>query len=381
MKFNDNFFKKNWVAYSIGTCSAVILYMILSNLSNIGTGIGKFCAFIEPVALGAIIAYVFNPFANFFEKSVLKGIKNEKTRWLLSVILSLIVLLVCLVLLFVALIPQLAESIMTLVSNMDVYMKSLQTFLHNLEKSTGSGFFKIDLSSLANFGDTILEYMSSFLTDNIGNVALKSANIGKGIVDILLALIVAIYFLMDKKRIIGNLSRFISLIMKKEKYEKTCNYLSRCNDILIRYIGVDVIDGVAVGFINFVFMLIMKMPYASLISVIVGVTNLAPTFGPIVGAALGAFILVLVEPWQALWFLIFTIVLQTVDGYILKPRLFGGSLGVSSLMIIISIILGGRLFGVAGILIAIPFAAILDFTWKDFVIKRLEERHNKRYTQ
>jgi predicted PurR-regulated permease PerM len=128
-------------------------------------------------------------------------------------------------------------------------------------------------------------------------------------------------------------------------------------------------------------MLIVRMPYSVLISVIVGVTNLAPTFGPIVGAVIGAFILVLVEPWQALVFLIFTIVLQTLDGYILKPKLFGGSLGVSALMILISIILGGRLFGVMGILVAIPFAAILDFTWKDFVLKKLEERHAKRYNE
>ena len=110
-----------------------------------------------------------------------------------------------------------------------------------------------------------------------------------------------------------------------------------------------------------------------------GITNLAPTFGPIVGAVIGAFILVLVNPWYALWFLIFTIILQTIDGYILKPRLFGESLGVSALMVLISIIIGGRLFGVIGILFAIPFAAIIDFVWKDYVIKKLEERKAKRY--
>ena len=149
--------------------------------------------------------------------------------------------------------------------------------------------------------------------------------------------------------------------------------------ILIRYIGVDVVDGIVVGVVNFLFMVIMRMPYTALISVIVGITNLAPTFGPIVGAVIGAFILVLVNPWYALWFLIFTIILQTVDGYILKPRLFGESLGVSALMVLISIIIGGRLFGVVGILFAIPFAAIIDFVWKDYVIKKLEERKAKRY--
>ena len=127
-------------------------------------------------------------------------------------------------------------------------------------------------------------------------------------------------------------------------------------------------------------MLIAGQPYSVLISVIVGVTNLAPTFGPIVGCAIGAFILVLASnPWYALWFIIFTIILQTIDGYILKPRLFGESLGVSPLMILIAIVLGGRKFGVIGILLAIPAAAIIDFIWKDYVIKKLEEKHSQRY--
>ena len=206
-----------------------------------------------------------------------------------------------------------------------------------------------------------------------------SSSIGQGLFDAVIALILAIYFLLDKRRITDGVNKFFALLMKDESYHKWGDFLNRCNDILIRYIGVDVVDGIVVGIVNFLFMIIMGMPYAALISVIVGVTNLAPTFGPIVGAAIGGFILVLINPWQALWFLIFTIILQTIDGYVLKPRLFGESLGVSALMILISIIIGGRLFGVIGILFAIPFAAIIDFVWKDYVIKKLEERKAKRY--
>jgi predicted PurR-regulated permease PerM len=211
------------------------------------------------------------------------------------------------------------------------------------------------------------------------SVVMTSSSIGKGVLDTVIAFILAIYFLLDKHRITAGVNRFLSLIMKDESYNRWSDFLSRCNLILIRYIGVDVVDGIVVGVVNFLFMVIMRMPYTALISVIVGITNLAPTFGPIVGAVIGAFILVLVNPWYALWFLIFTIILQTVDGYILKPRLFGESLGVSALMVLISIIIGGRLFGVVGILFAIPFAAIIDFVWKDYVIKKLEERKAKRY--
>jgi predicted PurR-regulated permease PerM len=139
----------------------------------------------------------------------------------------------------------------------------------------------------------------------------------------------------------------------------------------------DISDGIIVGFANFFFFLIMDMPYNILISVVVGITNLAPTFGPIVGGLIGAFILLLVNPWQALWFILFTLVLQTIDGYILKPKLFGNSFGVSSIWILITIIVGGRMFGVWGILLAIPFAAIADYFYRDVIWKKLEKRTKK----
>ena len=121
-------------------------------------------------------------------------------------------------------------------------------------------------------------------------------------------------------------------------------------------------------------MSICRMDYAALISVIVGLTNLAPTFGPLAGAVIGVFFLVFVNPWFALWFLIFTAILQTLDGYIIKPKLFGNTLGVSSLWILISIIVLGRMFGIPGILLAIPFAAIIDFVYKDYLLSALEKK-------
>ena len=113
-----------------------------------------------------------------------------------------------------------------------------------------------------------------------------------------------------------------------------------------------------------------------MISFIVGVTNLAPTFGPIVGGAIGGSILVLANPLSALWFIIFTIILQTLDGYVIKPKLFGDSLGVSSIWILIAIIVGGRMFGVVGIMIAIPVAAIIDYIYKEYFLYRMEEKKN-----
>ncbi|WP_034452986.1 AI-2E family transporter [Butyrivibrio sp. AE2032] len=382
MKFNDKFFKKKWVSYTIATCSAVVLFILLAHIADIWKGVVSFFAFMKPVITGIIIAYVFNPLSNFYENKLFKNIKKEKLKWTLSVVLALITILAVIVLLFVAMIPQLGESIATLMGNMDGYLDALEAFLVNAANG-GANLtifgFSLDSSTLINLGASAVGKIEKYFSENMGNLASTTSNIGKGILDVVLGLILAIYFLLDKKRIITNCARLMQLLMSNERYAGVTTYLDRCNSIIIKYISVDLIDGIIVGVVNYIFMLIMGMPYAALISVVVGVTNMIPTFGPIIGAVIGGFILVLINPWHALWFLVFTVAIQTVDGYILKPKLFGDSLGVSALMILIFIILGGRLFGVIGILVAIPAAAIVDFTWRDFVIKRLEERHSKRY--
>lgn len=379
MKLDGKFFKKKWFSYTIATCSAVVLYMILSNFSSIFDGINSFFGFLRPVILGMVIAYIFNPIAVMLEKWIFKKIKKESRRWKMSVAFTIFFIVLAVVLLFVALVPQLIDSVSKLISSIGEYVDPSNNFLKDLESNKIVQLLGINLSVLESFEKNVLGMIGSYFSDNMLNFVSGSLNAGKGMFDLVLAFIFAIYFLLDNRRLIKGISKFLSLAMNEKTYRRTCDVTDRCNTILIRYISFDIIDGIIVGFANLIYMLIAGQPYSVLISVIVGVTNLAPTFGPIVGGAIGAFILVLENPWYALWFIIFTIILQTVDGYILKPRLFGESLGVSPLMILVAIVLGGRKFGVIGIVLAIPIAAIIDFIWKDYVIKKLEEKRSQRY--
>ena len=381
MKFNNKWFKKKWVSYTIATCSAVILYMILSHITGLFSIIKGFFSFIRPIIIAIVIAYIFDPMAKLLQRTIFKKIKRESTKWKLSVAGAIIIILAAVSLLFAALIPQLGDSISTFVSNIGGYIDSSQKLLQSLENGGGRRMFGFDISGLAGFGEKLLDGISDYFSNNMDTFVSGSVSAGKGVFDTVIAFILAVYFMVDKKRIIAGLGKFMSLVMKEKTFRNSVDLFNKCNAILIRYISFDIIDGIIVGVVNFIYMLIAGQPYSVLISVIVAITNLAPTFGPIVGCAIGSFILVLVNPWYALWFIIFTIVLQTIDGYILKPRLFGESLGVSPLMILIAIILGGRLFGVPGILLAIPFAAILDFVFKDYVIKKLEEKHEQKHEQ
>ena len=274
----------------------------------------------------------------------------------------------------VALIPQIVVSIKTLFGNMDTYIRSLQHFLQTASMEAAKN--NIDISGITGFGDDILNFVSKKIPENINGILDTSISISKAIFDLFIAMFLAIYFLADKDRLRNSFRRLLKRLIKADKYKAFAGFWERCNAILIRYIAFDIIDGIIVGVANFLFMSIMGIPYSVLISLVVGVTNLAPTFGPIVGAIIGGFVLVLVNPLHALWFIIFTIVLQTIDGYILKPKLFGGSLGVPGVWILISIIIGSRILGVTGILLAIPFAAIVDFIYHDLIFQEARKREN-----
>ena len=173
MKFNKKFCKKKWVNYTIATCSAVVLFVVLTNLGNILGAIGSFFSFIRPVILGIAIAYVVNPLGKWLYSGAFKNIKNEATRWRLSAVLTLVIIVAAIVLLGMALIPQLADSVATLASNMDSYLDSFEELLNDLE-NTKIGFVTLDLSFLANVGDTLLDYLKNYFSNNASDLVESS---------------------------------------------------------------------------------------------------------------------------------------------------------------------------------------------------------------
>ena len=375
MKFKE-WFKTKLGPYTVAACTAVLFYVILNHLGDIFGTIGYFFKLLSPVLMGIVIAYVIDPLARLFQQTIFSKIKKETPKRTLSVLISIILVIAGIVLLLVALVPQLVSSIVTIANNFNVYVNSLERMIASLAGRFSSD--KVDLSSITDATNQLLDRISEVLPQLLNRLINTSFSIGTRFFNFLVAFILAIYFLMDKTRLMDGCSWLLSFIIKESRYEGVSRFLSRCNKILIEYVIYDLIDGLIVGVANFIFMKSMNMPYAILVSVIVGITNLAPTFGPIAGGVIGGFILILVSPWQTLWFVIFTVILQTIDGYILKPKLFGGTFGVSSLWILICIIIGGRLMGVAGILVAIPFAAIFVVIIRDYFSPWLQRRDEKK---
>ena len=376
MKFNKNILKNRWASNALAISIGVLVYLFFSHLDVVGRGIAAFFGFINPVIIALIIAYVMDPLTKVFEHFVFRRMRRETARRNLAVVCTILIILAGFVFLMVALIPQIVNSIITFFNNVNVYADEIRTLLANLqEKAAGSRF---DFSKILNGGQALLDTIVGKIPSNVDSIINTSFSIGRNIMTWVIAVIMSIYFLADKSRLQAGFGKLMHAILSERMFQSSCKFWNHCNTIMIRYIVGELLDALIIGVSNFVFFLIAGLPYNLLISVVVGVTNLAPTFGPIVGGVVGAFILVLNNPWHALWFIIFTIILQTIDGYVIKPKLFGNTLGVSSVWILVCIIVGGRMFGVPGILLAIPFAAISDYVYNNYILVVLENRKSKK---
>ena len=368
---------KNWYPYTVAACAGVLLYVVLTHLNTICDGLRTFGGYFTPLVLGAVLAYLMNPLAMFYWRSLFKGVRKEKLRWSLSVGLAVLSVVLFLGFMLGTLIPQLIASAMTLVDNLDDYLASLRALADRLNLSSDT----LKLDQLLSSSENIIKQVTTYLLENAGSIASASAAAGKGLVNWVIALILSVYLLASKESVGRGVSRLLRALLPPKRLGGVTTFFSRCDKIVIRYIIYSLLDALIIGAANAIFMAAFGMQYVGLVSMAVAVTNLVPTFGPVVGAVIGGFVLLLVNPLHALAFLIFTVVLQFLDGYIIKPRLFGNSLGVSGLLILAAVVVCGNMFGIVGILLSIPLAAILDFVYRDYFLPALEARQKSKRSQ
>ncbi len=361
-----------WKEYAAALCAAVLLYVLLMRIDVILALISKMWSTVSPVFVGLVIAYIINPLVKFIEQHFFSKMNNRKASWIISMVLAFI-FLIFMISLFVAFVaPEIINSIRGFISNLDQYSRTVNDYLNQI--NAWAEEHNMDLSSLTDPGKSLVDRVFSLLMKHQGGMLSTVADVGAGVLSSILSLILSIYFLADKKRLQRTFSSFTRLFMTDRRHASAGKFWSSCNVVLVHFIYCELIDAIIVGVANAIFMMIAKMPYVALISMVVAVTNLVPTFGPVVGCIIGALILLLVNPWQALIFILFTIVLQTIDGYVIKPKLFGNILDVPGIWILIVIIIGSRLAGISGMILGIPLAAIANILYKDYLQHKLEEK-------
>lgn len=358
-------FEKKWVANAVTGCIIVLFYLIVSNISILRDWFSDMIGYFSTIIYGCVLAYIMNPLVTFCEKRVFRRVKSLDMRRYLSVAVTVMVVIATLSLIMSVLIPQLFGSVQMFVSNLGVYSKQLKAYI---VKNVPMFADKIGSS------DSIMDSVIGYITHNYTNIISISTDTGKRVIEWIIAFILSVYLLLERGRMIAGAKRLLNALFKPSKCDKMIGFIKYCNKIMSKYVTLSLIDGAIVGIVTSIFMLIMDMEYVWLISIVVGVTNLIPTFGPIVGGVIGGFILLMVNPMHALAFACFVIVLQMMDGYLLKPKLFGSSFGISGLWILIFILVGGNVFGIAGILLAIPMATIVDYVYHEGILKWLENR-------
>lgn len=369
-----------WITY------ALLLLFVLLNFKTVWDIVLKFFAIMTPFIYGFLLAYILNFLMMFFEKKVFFKIeeKNRKLRSLnktLSIACTYIVAFGIVTFLVAILVPQVTKSFESLYSNMQSYLtgaeETLNRVLEFFDKTFG-----LNLITENQLNSFIQKAISLFTGKDVENIykgildAIFPAaiNTASNIYNWFIAIIVSVYFLACKEKLCAQVKAISYAYLPKKALHKTIEIVNVSNNMCGRFLIGKLVDSVIIGVLCFIGMSIFRFEYAPLISVIVGFTNIIPVFGPFIGAIPSAFLLLLVDPIQCLWFVVFIIVLQQLDGNVIGPKILGNQIGVSGFWIMFSVLVGGGLFGVPGMVLGVPvFAVIYDLLGKN-VKTRLKYR-------
>ncbi|MBU5479389.1 AI-2E family transporter [Eubacterium sp. MSJ-13] len=351
-----------------------IIFIMLQNWGATKAFVMNFCKVLSPFFVAVIIAYFVSPLFEkiygMFDKHV-KGKKGEKAVKMLSLLLSYVLLIGFITVAFVFVIPQIGDSIAELTGNIPVvYDKTLKLLaeLHDKYPEIDTDYISERLNEMV---PNLIKYGTNVVGNVIPMVFSVSVSIVKVVINILLALIISVYMIVEREIFKHQGKRLVYSIFSESKGNTICKTFGECNEIFSAFLISKAIDSLIIGCLCFVIMNILHLPYTVLISVIVGITNMIPYFGPFIGAVPGVLIYLCTNPKDALIFVVMIFALQQFDGLILGPRLLGQSTGLSPIWVIFGITVGGAYFGVVGMFIGVPVVAVFAFLLNKIISYRL----------
>ncbi len=391
---------KEWARYArwavtafVTVCAILVFYDTFYLSGALGTFLGKTVDILAPVLYGAAMAYLLAPVVNRFERMILRllnkwgKIQNppstRRTKIFLRVMgiaLAWLTMLAVVYLLLSVLVPQLIESVKQLIANAELYYNTAYGWVTALMEEYPRAAQWV-LEQLDGYRDTSVNFFQSLLprmeellrsvTGGIWNSVWGTLNFA---MDLVIGIIISVYLLAMKERSLARTCKGVYSILKENQARALLNGVHKVDRIFSGFIRGKLLDSLIIGILCFIGCSILKFPYTPLISVVVGVTNVIPFFGPFLGAIPSAFLILLVDPLKCLYFVIFVFALQQLDGNVIGPAILGDSTGISSFWVIVSILVGGGFFGVLGMFLAVPTFAALQALVKFLVDRRLEKR-------
>lgn len=357
-------------------CGSILLYLGISHISSIKASINDFIKTLQPFIIGGALAYLLNFILRFYEDKILshdffKKLKKSGKRGV-GLLLTYITASIITYLFIQFVLPQLIDSIIGLVNNIPEYLNELTKVTNDIFDNLNLQPEYINLIT-DKFGEAVTYIITiiSNLVPVIGNFVVGATS---SILNIIIGIIVSIYILIDKEKFMALGKKIIYALCSEEKAKFILRLATQSNMTFSRFIGGKILDSFIIGVLTFFILTIFKMPYVLLISVIVGVTNIIPFFGPFIGGIPAAIIILFVSPTQALWFVVIIIVIQQIDGNIIGPKILGDSIGISAFWILFSLLVAAKFMGFVGMVIGVPLFAIFYSIIKEIIEEKLRKK-------
>ncbi|WP_159438289.1 AI-2E family transporter [Massiliimalia massiliensis] len=361
----------------------VLLIFAVFNIDQLMGILKRAVGIMTPFFLGIVFAFILNLVVKLFEERVFARL-NEKNGKIWKKCRRAVCILIAFVLLFAVLgvfcflvIPELLNSVKGLTDNLPVYANQFTDWINDLLKKYHLTELMADLniSTLKLDWSQLIEKVTSVVSD--GGKAIVSLTMGvtTGVINMVTALVFAVYMLASKEKLIRNLKRVIFAFLPREQAKTVVSVGALANRIFSGFVSGQFTEALILGTLCYLGMTILRLPYALLVSVIIAATSLIPIFGAYIGAVLGGVIIIFIDPLSCLWFIIFIICLQNFEGNIIYPRVVGGSIGLPGIWVMLAIFVCGDLFGLIGVLLGVPTFSVLYAILKTVTAKRLEDRN------
>lgn len=383
MRRNSKFFKWGVTAFVV-LVAAVLFWLIFSNLKGVYELILEFLSIISALLYGCVFAYLMNPILEFAEKIYGRILKNWKCKdstkhsviRTAGVATTVLIFLGTVYAFFALIIPSIAGSISELIrpEKLQEYYDTVKNWVHDVFADSA-----VEKWVDSNFSE-VLSIASGFLQNlNIFDILLGAASSVYTVFEVafnmVIGVIAGVYILVYKQDLCSQAKKLTIALCREEKANRVFEIARRTNHIFSGFVIGKLIDAAFVGIVTYIALLIMDMPFAPLIATIVGVTNIIPFFGPFIGGVPSALLLLIDNPINAVYFGIFLLILQMIDGNIIENRILGEKLGISDFWVLVTILVAGGIFGFVGMLLGVPIFAVIYTVVSDAVNKRLRKKN------
>ncbi len=339
-----------------------------------------------PFIIGVSIAYFANPFVSFLESKLFNERKklprffNEKTVRLIALIIAYVIFATLIALTLNIVIPQISDSLREIKLALPHYYDTLYKYITTIDFRVGNNSIIIDAQMLDNFLKknlpTTPEQITGIFNRYISDIVSITSNIVSGILNVFLGIIISMYLLINKEYHIRYTKKIIKVLLPSKAVPEFFRISRESHHIFLRFILGKIVDSIIIGVMCFVILIIVKIPYPMLISLIVFITNMIPFFGPLIGGTIAVLFLIVSYPAKAFWFFIIILGLQQFDANFLGPKILGDSTGLSPFYVIFAVVLFGGLFGPIGMFIGTPLFAVLKNIFDNYIEKKEELKNN-----